>query len=142
MQHAVSNRTLAVAAVTMPFRFSSARKQQAAEALISALKASADVVCRVPLCMLLLLLTIDFQVTRLCISTAILCLQVVVVDQNKLCMAMPVAEALVIANQALAGSVQAIVDAVNAPQLLHSVAGAHVCMAMCVWLTLDCVHDN
>lgn len=52
-------------------------------------------------------------------------MQVVVVDQNKLCMAMPVAEALVIANQALAGSVQAIVDAVNAPQLLHTVAGAH-----------------
>lgn len=82
-----------------------------------------------------------FQVTRLCISTAILCLQVVVVDQNKLCMAMPVAEALVIANQALAGSVQAIVDAVNAPQLLHTVAGAHVYMAMCVWPTCGLCHD-
>jgi hypothetical protein len=58
------------------------------------------------------------------------------VDQNKLCMAMPVAEALVIANQALAGSVQAIVDAVNAPQLLHTVAGAHntggdMCLLTC-----------
>lgn len=55
--------------------------------------------------------------------------QVVVVEQNKLRNgsgdpSMTVAEAIDIATRALAGSVQAIVDAVNAPQLLHLCAGA------------------
>ena len=55
-------------------------------------------------------------------------LQVVIVEQNKLCNgsgaeAMTVAQAIAIADRALVSTVQSLADAVVAPQLLHIVAG-------------------
>lgn len=96
VQHARSKGIMAVAAVTKPFAFEGARKLQAAEKLIRELKSDADMV--------------------------------VVVEQNKLCggsgaEAMTVAQAIAIADRALVSSVQAIADAVVAPQLLHLAAG-------------------
>ncbi len=150
VQNARSKGIMAVVAVTRPFAFEGTRKLQAADKLIADLKNDADMVRTadpsgdwqrlLPLAAALpgrpptanqwpvSLFAVHHLLCAPFSRPWSSCMQVVVVEQNKLCNgsgaeAMTVAQAIAIADRALVSTVQSIADAVVAPQLLHVVAG-------------------